>query len=220
MPAWTERHVPDIGITLVELLAYVGDHLSYYQDAVATEAYLGTARQRISVRRHARLVDYPMHEGCNARAWLRLEVSEPLLVLHPGDFFFITGRDPQRAALAADDLPAGGFEAFEPVSATAAELRQAHNQIRFWTWGDEQCCLNIGATSATLADPGTTDEPELDLHPGDVLILAEVIGPRTGAAADADPAHRQAVRLTKAARGSDDLYGRAVVEVSGPPKTR
>jgi hypothetical protein len=61
MPDWQERHVPDIGVALVELLAYVGDHLSYYQDAVATEAYLDTARQRISVRRHARLVDY--HRG-------------------------------------------------------------------------------------------------------------------------------------------------------------
>ncbi len=67
MPDWRERHVPDLNITLVELLAYVGDYLSYYQDAVATEAYLDTARQRISVRRHARLVDYRLHEGVNAR---------------------------------------------------------------------------------------------------------------------------------------------------------
>ena len=50
-------------VALVELLAYAGDQLSYYQDAVATEAYLGTARRRVSVRRHARLVDYPMHDG-------------------------------------------------------------------------------------------------------------------------------------------------------------
>jgi len=212
MPAWTERHVPDLGITLVELLAYVGDYLSYYQDAVATEAYLGTARKRISVRRHARLVDYPMHDGCNARAWLRLEVNEPLM-LHPGEFFFITGNDPQHTALAAGDLPAGGFEAFEPISAVPARLRPAHNQVSFWTWGDEQCCLNLGATSATLADPGTTKQPELDLHPGDVLILAEVLGPRTGAQADADPAHRQAVRLTKAEPGSDALYDQPVVEI-------
>src|SRR5262249_50911101 len=35
MPDWREQHVPDIGITLVEILAYVGDYLSYYQDAVA-----------------------------------------------------------------------------------------------------------------------------------------------------------------------------------------
>ena len=50
IPDWQERHVPDVGITLVELLAYVGDYLSYYQDAVMTEAYLGTARRRISVQ--------------------------------------------------------------------------------------------------------------------------------------------------------------------------
>jgi hypothetical protein len=40
------------------------DRLSYEQDAVATEAYLGTARRRMSVRRHARLLGYRMHEGC------------------------------------------------------------------------------------------------------------------------------------------------------------
>jgi hypothetical protein len=69
LPDWTEQHVPDVFVTLVELLAYIGDDLSYYEDAVATEAYLQTARQRISVRRHARLVDYRLHEGCHARAW-------------------------------------------------------------------------------------------------------------------------------------------------------
>ena len=40
LPAWQETHIPDFGIMLVELLAYVADRLSYYQDAVATEAYL------------------------------------------------------------------------------------------------------------------------------------------------------------------------------------
>ena len=75
MPAWQETHEPDMGVALVELLAYAGDYLSYYQDAVATEAYLGTARRRISVRRHLRLIDYAMHEGCNARAWLTLSTD-------------------------------------------------------------------------------------------------------------------------------------------------
>src|SRR5579871_2471060 len=37
MPAWQERHIPDIGMALVEVLAYGGDYLSYYQDAVASE---------------------------------------------------------------------------------------------------------------------------------------------------------------------------------------
>ena len=45
LPDWRERNPADLGITLVELLAYVGDHLSYQQDAIATEAYLGSARK-------------------------------------------------------------------------------------------------------------------------------------------------------------------------------
>ncbi len=73
-PGWRERNPADLGVALVELLAYVGDQLSYYQDAVATEAYLGTARRRVSVRRHARLVDYRLHEGTNARAWVAFTV--------------------------------------------------------------------------------------------------------------------------------------------------
>ena len=75
MPQWRERNAADLGVALVETLAYVGDHLSYQQDAMATEAYLGTARRRVSVRRHARLVDYSMHDGCNARAWVQVQVN-------------------------------------------------------------------------------------------------------------------------------------------------
>jgi hypothetical protein len=121
MPDWQERHVPDLGITLVELLAYAGDYLSYYQDAVATEAYLDTARQRISVRRHARLVDYAMHEGCSARAWVCVEASQDE-VLDGEETYFITGYPGARAdgrVLLHDDLlrlrPEGDYQVFEPL---------------------------------------------------------------------------------------------------------
>ena len=76
MPEWTERNPADLGVALVELLAYAADQLSYYQDEVATEAYLGTAHKRVSVRRHARLLDYHMHDGSNSRAWVCLSVTE------------------------------------------------------------------------------------------------------------------------------------------------
>src|SRR5262249_36052163 len=75
LPAWQEQSPADAGIALIELLAYVGDRLSYQQEAIATEAYLGPARRRGSVRRHARLVDYTMHEGSNARVWVQIRVS-------------------------------------------------------------------------------------------------------------------------------------------------
>jgi hypothetical protein len=65
-PGWVERSPADMGIALLELLAFEGDNLSYFQDAVANEAYLDTVRQRASAKKHARLVDYTMHEGRNA----------------------------------------------------------------------------------------------------------------------------------------------------------
>ena len=49
---------------------------------------LPTAR---SVRRHARLVDYHLHEGCNARAWVCVEVKPDLKLDDPTDIAFITG---------------------------------------------------------------------------------------------------------------------------------
>src|SRR3954471_12004633 len=72
-PAWVERNPSDLGMALLELLAYEGDRLSYFQDAVANEAYLETVRHRISARRHARLIDYRMHDGRNA--WTALAVQ-------------------------------------------------------------------------------------------------------------------------------------------------
>ena len=86
---------------LVELLAYAGDHLSYQQDAVATEAYLGTARRRVSVRRHARLVDYAMHDGCNARAWVQVQVNADVSSMAAGTQLFT--RIPGQAPVLPDD---------------------------------------------------------------------------------------------------------------------
>jgi hypothetical protein len=157
MPDWRERHVPDLGVALVELLAYVGDHLSYYQDAVATEAYLETARLRISVRRHARLVDYILHEGSNARAWVTVKTDGSPMEFDPRQMFFITRPHDAPSSfdvsLTLDDvqyLAASGYETFEPVGNETVRLFASHSEIHFYTWGDEECCLDRGATSATL----------------------------------------------------------------------
>jgi hypothetical protein len=167
LPDWHETHIPDLGVTLVELLAYAGDYLSYYQDAVATEAYLDTARLRISVRRHARLVDYFIHEGCNARAWTCITVSGHVQLM-PRDICFLALLQPlpgdNRVLTPADvqKLTPGTYEAFEPFVQDGAQPIQfylAHNEICFWTWGDRDCCLPRGATSATLIDQWVPSSP-------------------------------------------------------------
>ncbi|MDR7275497.1 baseplate J/gp47 family protein [Catenuloplanes atrovinosus] len=245
VPHWRERHEPDLGVTLVELLAYAGDRIGYHQDAVAAEAYLDTARQRTSVRRHVRLIDYPMHDGCNARAWVTLRVDRPVR-LEPGRHRFaavdvsrVPAPDrPEVPAVLTDtqlgDLPAAAtVEVFEPVTAAPVTLRPAHNTIRFWTWGETSACLPIGATSATLRDewqnhnhsPGYEERAHasarrraLRLSPGDVLIIEERIGPGSGAPADADPAHRQAVRLLSVTEDLDRLHDQPLLEVTWSPE--
>jgi hypothetical protein len=255
MPEWRETRVPDIGIVITEILAYAGDYLSYYQDAVATEAYLKIARQRISVRRHARLVDYHMHEGCNARAWVTIWTDTDFS-FDPAQVDFITscpGLPQDRRILSQQDLlhlPTGSYEVFEPLlAASSVQIYAAHSRVSFYTWGDCECCLAQGATSATLVDkwvpapalppqPGlaaensrrTQDSSESDGPPGtvralhmqvgDVLIFEEVLGPKTVSPADADPHHRQAVRLTKVKQAIDPLYhpddpeyGQPIVEI-------
>lgn len=234
IPDWVERNPADLGMTLVEALAYTGDQISHQQDAVATEAYLDTARRRVSVRRHARLIDYLMHDGCNARGYVTVEVSEPV-TLRPGSHRFaavdIPVRDPRGqpevalgttdAVLDERDLAAldeyGSVEVFEPLGGRALELRPEHGTIRFWTWGDERCALRRGATSATLRDEWADEEHthrRLALRPGDLLIFEEVRGPRSGAPADADPTHRQAVRLTSITQSVDDLVDQPVLEIT------
>jgi len=191
MPEWKERNPADLGIALVELLAYVGDTLSYQQDAVATEAYLGTARRRVSVRRHARLVDYFMHDGCNARAWVQVQVDADNVHLDQGVQLLtrVVGQPiritPNSAAY--EQALAQGPEVFEVMK--PATLYQAHHELPFYTWEDKRCCLPKGATRATLKGHYP------DLKKGEVLIFEEVLGPRTGRSEDADPTRRHPVRL-------------------------
>lgn len=222
-PDWLERNPADLGITLVELLAYVGDHLSYRQDAYASEAYLETARQRPSVRRHARLLDYPMHDGANARTWvhLRLDPTAPaggaLLPRasktlptdpwpSPPRFLTLVGERPILDATAfRRAVESGTVEVFEPL--TDLLLHAEHNDLRFYTWGDDSCCLPRGATRATLR--GALPH----LQPGMVLVLLERVGPHTGDPADADLTHRHAIRLTHVQPSLDPLSGLDVTDI-------
>ena len=205
VPGWQERSAADLGVTLVELLAFAADTLSYRQDVIANEAYLNTARQRISVRRHARLVDYYLHEGCNARAFVHFRVAR-----NTGPHFL-----PRHSRLftTAPDVPmviepgsaderkarAAGVLVFE--TAHESTLHFALNELYFYTWGDEDCCLPRGATRATL-------EKNLEeLQVGDFLVFQEVHSPTSSNDSDADRTHRHVVRLTRVQPGEDPSGG-------------
>ena len=280
IPNWKESSASDLGVVVAEIMAYAADYLAYYQDAVATEAYLGTARKRISIRRHARLLDYFLQDGCNARVWVTVEVIPGSIAdgkpfpCKKGDYVLswknISGKDEKIWAISgkdaislkkflkktfaidwdknpkieqidnawtikistekddillkindemgearliygnkAVDLIANiendelklyekkkvkfltkvdrfidktylsgedefneairlGAQVFEPVNNIT--LHSSQNEMLFYTWGEEDCCLPRNATRATLVVGG-----ESDAHPavGDVLIFEE-----------------------------------------------
>jgi hypothetical protein len=214
-PSWTERHEADIGMVLLELIAYTGDQLSYYQDAVSNELYLETARQRITVRRLARLIDYQMHDGASARTFIHLQFSAGTPALLPAGTQVLTRinvpvagklapHGPVFTAAEADDARNAADVIFETL--TDANLDAALNRISIYTWGNSLCCLPQGTTSVyLLGDLAPTISSPGKLNPGDFLLFEEVRGPVTGLEADANPAHRQVVRLTAVTKALDPL---------------
>jgi hypothetical protein len=210
-PNWTERHAADLGVSLVEALAYVADHLSYRQDAVVTEAYLGTARSRISLRRHAKLVDYQVDEGENARVWLHVTASSEEQVPLPAGTIVLL-----RVAGVMPRIDPGGQTARTMLAqagamfATLADetVSKALNQISFYTWGDSNCCLPAGATTATLAGHC------VELSVGKKLLFEEIAGPLTGAPEDANPRNRWIVRLTSVS--FNDRSGNPLIDIANP----
>jgi hypothetical protein len=185
LPGGIEEQPADLQVALVELLAYTADRLSYYQDAVATEAYLGTALSRASLRRHARLLNYKVHEGCNARVWISCEVSKEATV-GVGWQFLTEGTEPV---------------IFKPCH--YPNLYPQNNSFDFYSWGDDDYRLQYGTTHATLLQK----KDSLCLKPGDLLLL-EASGQ------DADIALRHVVRLTEVQEGEDPVEKKKVVEVA------
>src|SRR5262249_21233749 len=161
----TETSPADLGIALLELLAYEGDYLSYFQDAVANESFLDTARKRISAKRHARLVDYRMHDGRNAWTWVHFKVSPTGAAtsgtMPPGQQLLTRVEAPLRnqpappgtvldaSLLNFDTDPAlSSVKVFE--TAATASLDLLNNEIRLHTWGNVQCCFPAGTTLCHL----------------------------------------------------------------------
>jgi hypothetical protein len=231
-PDLVERNPADLGMALVELLAYHGDRLSYFQDAVAGEAYLDTLRRRISARRHARLVDYRMHDGRNAWSAVQVTVSGAGQIPRGTALFTrilapLRGQSaPPAAAIVAGPIgveelagdPAlEGVVAFE--TAHDAELHPENNEIRIHTFGEGNCCLAAGATEAYLyavpnppAGEGKSGAVRPLLREGDHLIFEEVLGPGSGAPPDASPRNRQLVRIEgEPEESSDPLYSRTLL---------
>ena len=204
-PAGRSARAADVGVTLVELMAYVADELSYRQDAVATEAYLGTAAARAS-----RCAGTPASSttGCTTAATrapgCRSRVTRAGRHPAAGHHAAVPGAWPAAADRAGLAGPQTALDAHPVVFETVEEavLHSDLNEMRFWTWGDLDCCLPAGATTATLRGHHPA------LRAGDVVVIAETVSPTTGKAAGCRIRDKRfAVRLVDVSAGDRPVGG-------------
>ena len=179
-------------MVLLDLFSAVGDELSDYQDRVMNEAYLTTARKRVSLARHARLMDYYIYEGNQASTWMAVTAAAGTTTLAARAAFF--------SGDAPDDPDAVVF-----LVAAPTVLDSRVNALDLYTWSDTAPALGAGETSADLAmpDQATANAVRDLVRAGTItqLLVQEHLNPGTGTAVDVDPTHRQLLRLLT---GDDD----------------
>lgn len=194
-PDWTDRLEADAGVMMAELMSAVGDEMAYYQDRVAREAFLETATQRRSIRRHARLVDYHMHDGLGAFAWLEMMVDPASLGIQnivAGTTVFALSNGNDRIDF---EVGNGLIEAINLKQYTVSVDR---NVLFPHLWDEDQTCLPVGTTSLYLEGHHTAHLP-FDDFAIDPVTGIETQGKwvllKTNPTNAAQPIRKQMVRL-------------------------
>jgi len=153
-PEWQDRLEADAGIMLVEIMSALGDELSYYQDRIAREAYLETATQRRSLRHHARLVDYEIHEGLAASTWLDVTVkdAESGRIDAGADVWAISDKgEPICYEIG------GGL--MDIINREEFDVNAAINSLSPHIWDEDKTCLPVGATEVYINGRHKSDLP-------------------------------------------------------------
>lgn len=83
---WREGAEGDYQTLFIELWAYLGDILTFYQERIANEAFLPTATQRDSLLRLVRTIGYRPAPGAGASALLAFTVEKNKTITIPASF--------------------------------------------------------------------------------------------------------------------------------------
>lgn len=201
VPNWEAISEADLGLILSELFSAAADELSDYQDRVMNEAYLGTSRKRVSLARHARLMDYHIHQGNQASTWLAVELADGEEFDLPKGFLVWAGNE--------NDIN-------DPSSVLFMTQKQQHmhhllSQMRLYTWSDSLPALAAGSTSAdlklTVGGEASANIVRDLIRDGKIthLSIQEWFNPSTGEAAGRDPAKRQLLKLLAGNEGAETM---------------
>ncbi len=183
LPEWADyANEADFGNVLLELFAHIGDILSYYQDRVANESFLGTARTRRSVIEHLRLIGYKLGTAAPAAASLSLTAPGTVnatVTINKGDAFatksqknrpsvrFEYTRDAPLtidfSTIAAD--PVSGRKTFGSVLAgiPVEEGRLIRDEVLGTSDGSPNQRYTLAHPGLILRPPGTAQEASRDV---------------------------------------------------------
>ena len=170
---WRARGGDDLGIMLLEMWAYVCDSLSFYDEVIANEAYLRTARLRPSLRKLTGLLGYLPRPAVAASVRLTLLAEGRNRIAIPSGMAFRSG----------------AFDGEAPQVFELNEETSIHPFFNSWT-------LYAGRTVLGVTNPEyLLIKPAAKLSAGDPLLVidlnqadhtqartVESIGTHTGAA--------------------------------------
>lgn len=217
VPQWQPTSEADFDQVLIDLISADADELSDFQDRVMNEAYFGRARKRVSLARHARLMDYHIHQGNQATTWLALMVDAESILT--SDFCVWTGENWQtsdsvifKASQSKSCLPELNRWKFYP------EL----NRLELYDWRGLVTALEAGTTQADIALPADMDavnnssdadrlrdwlrSDSSDSSKYRYLLIEEKLNPETGNERGSDPRARQLVQLLEGNFAAESLY--------------
>lgn len=206
-PDWQDRFEADLGVMLVEVMSALGDELAYSQDRIAREAHLETATQRRSLRRHTKLIDYPMHEGLAASTWLDVTVeSKQSGVLKAGDGVWAVSDNGERIHDNGErihyEIGKGLFDVDQQNKPSKYPVAAERNKVDPHIWDEDETCLRAGATTLYVKGDQTSnlsfnDPPD---NPSGRWVLL-----RTQPKSADIPARRWRVRVIKLEEDEDPL---------------
>ena len=215
VPGWEVSSEADLDQVLLDLFSAAADELSDYQDRVMNEAYLATARKRVSLARHARLMDYHIHQGNQASTWIAFE-------LDPAGFAEFDVQPGLEVWAGAEKKTDSAAQVFVAGNKEALHLHRFVNRLGLYTWSNSVPSLEAGCTTADLKitpdNLVTATEIQDLIRTGTVkrLLIQERLNPATGVVNGRDPNKRQLLRLITGPPNLSDPNDKAAKAILDP----
>jgi uncharacterized phage protein gp47/JayE len=165
---WREGADGDYQTVFIELWSYLADILTFYQERIANEAFIGTASQGNSARLLTQLIGYLPKPGSGASGLVAFNVAKGKVVAVPQGFRIASRAQGGRAA--------ASFETSSPLTA-----RAEHNAIPLSAVAPTNQFARLSSFRQVFAAPGplTLDQARELYHGAGGTFLKSLVAIRT-----------------------------------------